>query len=75
MSAHINNSGYELNRPLQKTSDHLLAVHWLSASIKRLLARRQQRLALARLDARLLADIGITHEQARVEFTKPGGKR
>ena len=33
--------------------------------------RRRQRLALARLDARLLRDIGISREQARAEAEKP----
>ena len=33
--------------------------------------RSRQRKQLARLDARLLADVGITQEQANVEIAKP----
>ena len=33
--------------------------------------RSRQRKQLARLDVRLLADIGITSEQAKVEIAKP----
>ena len=33
--------------------------------------RSRQRKQLARLDARLLADVGITQEQANVETSKP----
>lgn len=34
--------------------------------------RAQQRRALARLDDRLLADIGLSHTQAEQESRKPG---
>lgn len=34
--------------------------------------RTQQRRALARLDGRLLADIGLSHTQAEQESRKPG---
>lgn len=34
-------------------------------------ARSRQRKQLARLDARMLADIGITAEQAQSEISKP----
>jgi uncharacterized protein YjiS (DUF1127 family) len=37
--------------------------------------RERQRQALARLDARLLADVGISQEQARREATKPFWRR
>ncbi len=33
--------------------------------------RSKQRKQLARLDARLLADVGLTQEQANVEISKP----
>ncbi len=33
--------------------------------------RSRQRKQLARLDGRLLADVGITQEQANVEISKP----
>ena len=34
-------------------------------------SRSRQRKQLARLDARMLADIGITAEQAKLEIAKP----
>ncbi|MEZ5754017.1 MAG: DUF1127 domain-containing protein [Paracoccaceae bacterium] len=40
--------------------------HWLAR-----LGLRRQRLALARLDARLLADIGLTPDAARIESERP----
>ena len=40
---------------------------WLLTAVR----RRRQRRALARLDGRLLRDIGVTPEQAAVEARKP----
>ena len=48
--------------------DHLGAA-WMS--VLRLEDRRRQRLALAELDDRLLADIGVSCAQARHEAEKP----
>ena len=48
--------------------DRLRAV-WMS--LRRLEERRRQRLALAELDDRLLADIGVSREQARREADRP----
>ena len=41
------------------------------ADVTRWFARSRQRRALAKLDARLLADVGITPEAARREIAKP----
>ena len=43
----------------------------LGATLARLRERRRQRAALARLDARLLRDIGLSPSQARREAAKP----
>lgn len=43
----------------------------LIARLRAVLARHASRQALARMDARLLADIGLTREQARHEAAKP----
>ncbi len=43
----------------------------LMARIRVLLARRASRRALASLDARLLADVGLNREQALREAAKP----
>lgn len=43
----------------------------LVQSVERANQRSRQRRALARLDARLLRDIGVSPEQARRETTKP----
>ena len=43
----------------------------LSAEIHAAIDRHRQRQALARLDQRLLRDIGISAEQAREEARKP----
>lgn len=39
--------------------------------LERALARQRQRRALARLDERLLRDVGITPEEAQAEAAKP----
>ena len=46
-----------------------LRAAWMS--LLRLEDRRRQRLALAELDDRLLADIGVSRTQARHEASKP----
>lgn len=43
----------------------------ISRKVKFWVSRSQQRKQLARLDARMLADIGITAEQAKVEVAQP----
>ncbi len=43
----------------------------LMAKAKFWASRSRQRKQLARLDARMLADIGITAEQAKLEIAKP----
>jgi len=43
----------------------------LIARLRAVLARHASRQALARMDERLLADIGLTREQARREAAKP----
>jgi uncharacterized protein YjiS (DUF1127 family) len=43
----------------------------LRVGVARLRERQRQRAALARLDARLLRDIGLTAQQARAEVRKP----
>ena len=43
----------------------------LVARLGRWLQRRQQRLELARLDARMLSDIGLTRADALAEALKP----
>ena len=48
--------------------DHLRAL-W--AALSRLEERHRQRLALAELDDRLLADIGVSRTHARHEASKP----
>ena len=51
-----------------------VAVHLLSRLVgvaRRASARHRQRRALARLDARLLRDVGISPEQAQAEAAKP----
>ncbi len=47
------------------------SVEKLSATAKVWVNRSRQRKQLARLDARLLADIGITAEQVKFEVAKP----
>lgn len=43
----------------------------LLARLRAALARHEARQALARMDDRLLADVGLTREQARREAAKP----
>lgn len=43
----------------------------ITALLQQICQRRRQRLALARLDARLLDDIGVSAEAARREASKP----
>lgn len=42
-----------------------------AAQLRWVVARQRQRHALARLDARLLRDVGLSVEQARAEAAKP----
>lgn len=46
-------------------------LHHLARFIERACQRSRQRRALARLDARLLRDIGVSVEQAEREAAKP----
>lgn len=43
----------------------------LFALLRRALAARRERGALARLDERMLIDIGLTRDQARAETARP----
>lgn len=75
MSSHINKPGYDLTQPHQRHVNRLYALDWLCAGFKRLSSRKQQRLALAKLDDRLLADVGLTREQARAKSSKSTWQR
>lgn len=50
-------------------------LEYLTAHLGEVAQRRRQRRALARLDDRLLRDIGIDREQARREVAKPFWRR
>lgn len=65
MSVQVFDLGGIVIRPQRRSLAGCL--DWLRAGY----ARSRQRAALARLDARLLADIGISPAQARQEANKP----
>ncbi|MFT5445183.1 MAG: hypothetical protein ACI9DC_000343 [Gammaproteobacteria bacterium] len=75
MSAHINKPAYDQDSPRQRTFDRLLSMDWLWASFKRSVARNRQRTAPAKLDGRVLANVGVTRGQARAESTKSNWQR
>ena len=52
-------------------ASHALNPATLGRRALALLARQRSRAALAQMDDRLLADIGLTREQARAEAAKP----
>jgi uncharacterized protein YjiS (DUF1127 family) len=60
---------YETHGEKDWTGLHPL-VRWIF-SLKKMYLRRRQRKALLELDAQLLADIGLSREQAEQEARKP----
>ncbi len=73
MSAYIENNHHNnisQYLPTCEASSELF-VDRVIAKIKFWASRSRQRKQLARLDARMLMDIGITAEQVKVELAKP----
>lgn len=73
MSAYIENNHHNNISQYLPTCEapNGFSLKQIAARIKFWVRRSQQRKQLARLDARMLADIGITQDQADIEVSKP----